>query len=86
MVFFLCLCYNHFRCAGMAELADAHGSGPCARKGVGVQLPPCARWGSSLNVGVMSSRKSPVRAIWPETSSLLADRGRETAGLAVQAG
>ena len=38
MVFFLCLCYNHFRCAGMAELADAHGSGPCARKGMEVRV------------------------------------------------
>jgi hypothetical protein len=26
----------------VAEQADAHGSGPCARKGVGVQLPPRA--------------------------------------------
>jgi hypothetical protein len=26
-------------------MADAHGSGPCARKGVGVQLPPRARQG-----------------------------------------
>jgi hypothetical protein len=24
--------------AGVAELADAHGSGPCARKGVQVQV------------------------------------------------
>ncbi len=29
--------------ARVAEQADAHGSGPCARKGVGVQLPPRAR-------------------------------------------
>ena len=26
----------------MAKLADAHGSGPCARKGMGVQVPPRA--------------------------------------------
>ena len=26
----------------MAELADAHGSGPCTRKGVGVRVPPSA--------------------------------------------
>lgn len=26
----------------MAELADAHGSGPCARKGMGVQVSPGA--------------------------------------------
>ena len=29
--------------ARVAEQADAHGSGPCARKGVGVQLPPRAQ-------------------------------------------
>ena len=28
--------------AAVAELADAHGSGPCPRKWVGVQLPPAA--------------------------------------------
>lgn len=28
--------------ARVAELADAHGSGPCAREGVGVQVPPRA--------------------------------------------
>ena len=26
----------------MAKLADAHGSGPCAREGMGVQVPPRA--------------------------------------------
>lgn len=26
----------------MAELADAHGSGPCSLTGLGVQLPPSA--------------------------------------------
>src|SRR5664279_3902102 len=26
------------------EMADAHGSGPCVRKDVGVQLPPCPLW------------------------------------------
>ena len=28
--------------AAVAELADAHDLGSCARKGVGVQLPPAA--------------------------------------------
>src|SRR5207302_3501540 len=28
--------------AEVAELADAHGSGPCTRKGVGVQIPSSA--------------------------------------------
>ena len=28
--------------AEVAELADAHGSGPCTRKGVGVRVPPSA--------------------------------------------
>src|SRR4030095_1289462 len=26
---------------GCGGMADAHGSGPCVRKDVGVQLPPC---------------------------------------------
>ena len=30
--------------ARVAEQADAHGSGPCVRKDVGVQLPPRAPW------------------------------------------
>lgn len=25
--------------AGVVELADTHGSGPCAREGIGVQVP-----------------------------------------------
>jgi hypothetical protein len=29
-------------CAEVAELADAHGSGPCTRKGVGVRVPSSA--------------------------------------------
>ena len=46
------LWYNIQRCsnvthkytlyAPVAELADAHGSGPCARKGMGVQVSPGA--------------------------------------------
>jgi hypothetical protein len=28
--------------AEVAELADAHGSGPCTRKGVGVRVPSSA--------------------------------------------
>ena len=28
--------------AEVVELADAHGSGPCTRKGVGVRVPPSA--------------------------------------------
>jgi hypothetical protein len=30
-------------CAKVAELADAQASGACARKGVGVRVPPFAR-------------------------------------------
>src|SRR5581483_5489315 len=33
--------HNVFR-AEVAELADAHGSGPCTRKGVGVRVPSSA--------------------------------------------
>src|SRR5450631_1193006 len=36
---------NLFRVTGASgEMADAHGSGPCVRKDVGVQLPPCPLW------------------------------------------
>ena len=31
-----------FHRAEVAELADAHGSGPCTRKGVGVRVPSSA--------------------------------------------
>jgi hypothetical protein len=40
--------------AEVAELADAHGSGPCTRKGVGVRVP------SSAPATVLSIRKSNV--------------------------
>ena len=33
---------RHASSAVVAELADAHGSGPCTRKGVGVRVPPSA--------------------------------------------
>ena len=33
--------YERFQ-AEVAELADAHGSGPCTRKGVGVRVPSSA--------------------------------------------
>src|SRR3982074_994334 len=38
----------------VAELADAHGSGPCTRKGVGVRVPSMAPalCGSSLLAGL----------------------------------
>lgn|GEM_PF-3111778 len=35
-------CSERESLARVAELADAHGSGPCAREGVGVQVPPRA--------------------------------------------
>src|SRR5687767_3235136 len=35
-------------------MADAHGSGPCVRKDVGVQLPPCAREKGSGFAGPLS--------------------------------
>jgi hypothetical protein len=33
---------GRFLRAEVAELADAHGSGPCTRKGVGVRVPSSA--------------------------------------------
>ena len=33
---------NRITIAIVAELADAHGSGPCTRKGVGVRVPSSA--------------------------------------------
>ena len=35
-------CGNLAKSARVAKLADAHGSGPCAREGMGVQVPPRA--------------------------------------------
>lgn len=34
--------FRVFENAEVAELADAHGSGPCSLTGLGVQLPPSA--------------------------------------------
>ena len=44
---------SRLRRADVAELADAHGLGPCARKGVGVQVPSSAP-------GIVSRFSSPV--------------------------
>ncbi len=54
--------YNVFRClqnkkyiskkhAEVAELADAHGSGPCGRNTLWVRLPSSAPEGANLNTG-----------------------------------
>jgi len=40
--FFLDSLIRLIAAAEVAELADAHGSGPCARKGVGVRVPSSA--------------------------------------------
>src|SRR5690606_2008456 len=39
--------------ARVAELADAHGSGPCVRKDVGVQVPPRAQQPQVFGLGVL---------------------------------
>ena len=36
--------------AEVAELADAHGSGPCTRKGVGVRVPSSAPQNQQLAI------------------------------------
>src|SRR3954453_6087457 len=46
--------------AEVAELADAHGSGPCTRKGVGVRVPPSAP--KFVDSSLRSSRRAPLVA------------------------
>src|SRR5579871_1403233 len=41
VITFRCIIWNEIK-AEVAELADAHGSGPCTRKGVGVRVPSSA--------------------------------------------
>ena len=40
--------------AEVAELVDAHGSGPCARQGVGVRVSPSAPTSFELNESIES--------------------------------
>ncbi len=51
----------------VAELADAHGSGPCGRKALGVQVPPCPRLALFLAVllTALSAAAPIVRAQEP---------------------
>src|SRR3954463_14364090 len=52
--------------AEVAELADAHGSGPCTRKGVGVRVPSSApRFLNSLTSPVRRLTHSRVGPIVP---------------------
>ncbi len=47
--------------AEVAELADAHGSGPCTRKGVGVRVPSSApSVGPSLSSGFRLRAPAPL--------------------------
>ena len=48
---------EHVSRAEVAELADAHGSGPCTRKGVGVRVPPSA---PNLQKLVPQTREHPA--------------------------
>jgi hypothetical protein len=52
----------------VAELADAHGSGPCTRKGVGVRVPSMAP--IILNLFPLGALCSRVRA-WLELTEFL---------------
>jgi hypothetical protein len=47
-------------------MADAHGSGPCVRKDVGVQLPPCPPVARALPPGFdcTSSYETPTPDVW----------------------
>jgi hypothetical protein len=56
----------------VAELADAHGSGPCTRKGVGVRVPSSAPLlifflplCHEISVGIMSRVWKHVLSIIP---------------------
>jgi hypothetical protein len=67
---------------GSGGMADAHGSGPCARKGVRVQLPPSppqspAQWRAGL---LLVHRRA-----WPERHQLPGDvdQGVDQASIAV---
>ena len=46
--------------AEVAELADAHGSGPCTRKGVGVRVPSSAPGFLFPSVPIVSLPRVPV--------------------------
>ena len=45
---------DQYSLAEVAELADAHGSGPCTRKGVGVRVPSSA----PKFIGLLFSKRS----------------------------
>ena len=49
--------------ADVAELADAHGSGPCFSNEVGVQVPSSADDGVSLNTPKGGSSFAPSEAV-----------------------
>src|SRR5258708_13316963 len=54
--------------AVVAELADAHGSGPCTRKGVGVRVPPSApKFSASRERGDGKRLPAPI-AVEPNPS------------------
>lgn len=56
-------------------MADAHGSGPCVRKDVGVQLPPCPPWyegrdSGSLRLAAADHVGRPVSEVAEELTAL----------------
>src|SRR5438445_11578199 len=64
--------------AEVAELADAHGSGPCTLKGVGVRVP------SSAPASILSLRSKPLRQCsFLLNRSALIRRARRVVGLAL---
>src|SRR5215475_10480230 len=80
--------------AGVAELVDAHGSGPCTRKGVGVRVPSSAPLLSVLNnLGAgcpeLITAARPSRRWRPKLSieavlSICRSPSRRSAGLVLQ--
>jgi hypothetical protein len=67
--------------AEVAELADAHGSGPCTRKGVGVRVPSSAPEYKSMAYPVSMGIHGPLVLVLPENTARKASQ--ESAFMAV---
>src|SRR5665647_1406093 len=59
-------------------MADAHGSGPCARKGVGVQVPPRAQSGSWDDQGLAVGTTPGRASVWSGAVALRRGRLRNS--------
>src|SRR5665648_411469 len=66
-------------------MADAHGSGPCAREGVGVQVPPRAQSGSWDDQGLAVGTTPGRASVWSGAVALRRGRPQATTQLDVVA-